>query len=184
MRPKATASCASRAASLRLFIQDSSRRAAPGWAAADGTSSSSARRRSRCLWARSKYACSSASCADLGPTSALPRRLRTLRVAHVTCGASGDQGALRCPLWKEILDADTPGLEGCERRDLRSAGAENPLRPGRPGRQAATRPTHGDAPQVGGRWARWGLCTRRQGRPRTPPDLVVTELAAVDTELG
>jgi RIO kinase 1 len=41
-----------------------------------------------------------------------------------------------------------------------------------------------DAPEVGDRWSTWDLSTAGERGPRPYPDWLVTELAAVDTELG
>jgi RIO kinase 1 len=41
-----------------------------------------------------------------------------------------------------------------------------------------------DAPDTGDRWSTWDLSTAGERGPRPYPDWVVTELAAVDTELG
>ncbi len=50
--------------------------------------------------------------------------------------------------------------------------------------RSAPEPTDDDAPQVGDRWSTWDLSTAGERGPRPHPDWVVTELAAVDTELG
>jgi RIO kinase 1 len=41
-----------------------------------------------------------------------------------------------------------------------------------------------DAPQTGDRWSTWDLSTAGERGPKPYPDWLVTELAAVDTELG
>ena len=44
--------------------------------------------------------------------------------------------------------------------------------------------TEEDLPETGDRWSTWDLSTAGQRGPRPHPDWLVTELAAVDTELG
>ena len=44
--------------------------------------------------------------------------------------------------------------------------------------------TDEDAPEAGDRWSTWDLSTAGERGPQPYPDWVVTELAAVDTELG
>jgi len=41
-----------------------------------------------------------------------------------------------------------------------------------------------DAPAIGDRWSTWGASSPTQRGPRPYPDWVITELAAVDTDLG
>jgi RIO kinase 1 len=41
-----------------------------------------------------------------------------------------------------------------------------------------------DMPDTGDRWSTWDLSTAGERGPKPHPDWVVTELAAVDTELG
>jgi RIO kinase 1 len=45
-------------------------------------------------------------------------------------------------------------------------------------------PAADDAPEAGDRWSTWDLSTAGERGPEPYPDWVVTELAAVDTELG
>ncbi len=45
-------------------------------------------------------------------------------------------------------------------------------------------PAEDDAPEAGDRWSTWDLSTAGERGPQPYPDWVVTELAAVDTELG
>jgi len=45
-------------------------------------------------------------------------------------------------------------------------------------------PTGEDDPETGDRWSTWDLSTAGERGPKPYPDWVVTELAAVDTELG
>ena len=45
-------------------------------------------------------------------------------------------------------------------------------------------PSDVDAPGTGDRWSTWDLSTAGERGPQPYPDWVVTELAAVDTELG
>ena len=45
-------------------------------------------------------------------------------------------------------------------------------------------PTDDDRPDHGDRWSTWDLSTPLERGPAPYPDWVVTELAAVDTELG
>jgi RIO kinase 1 len=50
--------------------------------------------------------------------------------------------------------------------------------------QPEPEPADVDAPEVGDRWSTWDLSTAGERGPRPYPDWLVTELAAVDAELG